>query len=185
MTGVRTDGQREAATSPDALCHIVFYTRQFERMVAWYCEVLGAYPVMRNERIAFLTYDKEHHRIAIVRKDDLTDRPRNSVGFAHAAFGFNRLPDLVSTYSRLKQRGIHPVWEINHGVTTSLYYEDPDCNRIELQVDNFPTIEALNAWFATGAFERNPIGVDIRFDDLVDRLHRGEPAERLLQPLSN
>ena len=185
MTGVKTTAAHGKAKSPDSLCHIVFYTKKFEPMVAWYCDVLGAYPVMRNDRIAFLTYDEEHHRIAIVRKDDLVDRPRNAVGFAHAAFGFNRLPDLAAVYSRLKQHGIHPVWEINHGVTTSLYYEDPDHNRIELQVDNFSTIEALNGWFASGAFDRNPIGVDIKFDDLVTRLNRGEPAEQLLQPLSH
>lgn len=184
MTGVKTRIEHGEAKSPAALCHIVFYTKKFETMVAWYCDVLGAYPVMRNDRIAFLTYDEEHHRIAVVRKDDLVDRPRNAIGFAHAAFGYDRLSDLAAVYSRLKARGIHPVWQINHGPTTSLYYEDPDRNRIELQVDNFPTVDALNDWFAGGAFDRNPIGVEIEFDDVVDRLNRGEPAEQLLQPLS-
>ena len=185
MSEVRMDSKRAAANSPIALCHVVFYTKQFEAMVTWYCQVLDAYPVMRNDRIAFLTYDEEHHRIAIVRKDELVDRPRNCVGFAHVAFGFDRLEDLVTAYSRLKARGIDPVWEINHGVTTSLYYEDPDRNRVELQVDNFPTLDALNDWFASGAFDRNPIGVDIKFDDLVERLSRGESADRLRSPLSH
>lgn len=171
------------ALSPSSFCHVVFYTRQFDRMVEWYCDVLGAYPVMRNERLAFLTYDEEHHRVAIVRKDDLVDRPANCVGFAHAAYAYRSLNDLAVAFARLKAKGIQPVWEVNHGPTTSLYYEDPDRNRIELQVDNFESLDALNAWFATGAFERQPIGVEIRFEDLVERLRNGEPERSLLRPL--
>jgi len=183
MTGVQRIGETAGRHSPAHFCHVVFYTRQLDAMVAWYCEVLGAYPVMRNDRIAFLTYDEEHHRVAIVRKDDLVDRPENCVGFAHAAFGYRSLSELAATYVRLKQRGILPVWEINHGPTTSLYYADPDRNRIELQVDNFEKLEALNDWFATGAFDRNPVGVEIRFDDIVERLSGGEAERNILQPL--
>ncbi|MGE0037125.1 MAG: VOC family protein [Xanthobacteraceae bacterium] len=184
MTGVqRTGDGGPKRHSPAQLCHIVFYTRQFDAMVAWYCDVLGAYPVMRNDHIAFLTYDEEHHRVAIVRKDGLADRPADCTGFAHAAFGYGSLSTLAATYVRLKQRGIAPVWEINHGPTTSLYYEDPDRNRIELQVDNFDRLDKLNDWFATGAFDRNPIGVEIKFDDIVERLRGGEPERNILRPL--
>jgi len=28
---------------------------------------------------------------------------------------------------------------VNHRPTTSMYYRDPDGNRVELQIDNFPT----------------------------------------------
>jgi len=138
---------------------------------------------MRNDRIAFLTYDEEHHRVAIVRRDELADRPPNCVGFAHAAFGYRSLSSLAATYAHLKEQGIAPVWEINHGPTTSLYYEDPDRNRIELQVDNFDKLDALNDWFSSGAFERNPIGVEIRFDDIIERLRDGELEPSLLRPL--
>jgi hypothetical protein len=34
---------------------------------------------------------------------------------------------------------IRPFYSINHGPTTSLYYTDPDGNRVELLVDNFAT----------------------------------------------
>ena len=183
MGQVQRRSKEVRAQSPASFCHVVFYTRQFDRMVDWYGEVLGAYPVMRNDRIAFLTYDEEHHRVAVVRKDDLVDRPANCVGFAHAAYAYKTLMDLVAAYSRLKSKGILPVWEINHGPTTSLYYEDPDRNRIELQVDNFETLADLNAWFATGAFERRPIGIEISFEDLAERLRKGEPERALLRPL--
>lgn len=39
------------------------------------------------------------------------------------------------------------------------------------------------AWFATGAFERQPIGVEIRFEDLAEQLGNGEPERALPRPL--
>src|ERR1700730_47207 len=35
---------------------------------------------------------------------------------------------------------------MNHGSTTSMYYADPDGNRIELLIDNFATAEEGRAW---------------------------------------
>ena len=40
---------------------------------------------------------------------------------------------------------IKPYWCINHGLTTSLYYHDPDDNAVELQVDNFASSEEADA----------------------------------------
>ncbi len=173
-----------AMVSPAYLAHVVFYTRRFAEMTAWYRTVLGADVTMEGDRYAFLTFDREHHRVAIIRRDDLPDAPAKALGFAHAAWTYASLSELVATYERLVGEGIHPVWEINHGPTTSIYYADPDGNRIELQVDNFPSVEALNAWFATGAFDRDPVGVDIGFADLCRRFHAGEPESDLLRPLS-
>jgi catechol-2,3-dioxygenase len=34
---------------------------------------------------------------------------------------------------------IEPVIPVDHGPTTSFYYEDPDRNSVELFVDNFST----------------------------------------------
>ena len=170
--------------SPAYFAHVVFYTRRFAEMTAWYRTVLAADVTMQGERIAFLTFDQEHHRVAIVRRNDLPDAPEKALGFAHAAWAYASFPDLVATYERLGGKGIHPVWEINHGPTTSLYYADPDGNRIELQVDNFPSVAALNGWFATGAFDRDPVGVEIEFADICRRFHAGEPESDLLVPLS-
>ena len=66
------------------------------------------------------------------------------------------LGDLLATYLRLKAHGILPHWPINHGVTTSMYYRDPDNNRVELQIDNFPTAEELQDYFRSAAFAANP-----------------------------
>lgn len=62
-----------------------------------------------------------------------------------------------------------------------MYYRDPDGNSIELQIDNFASNEALNGWFKSGAFERNPIGVKFDPDQLVRRFEQGVPFEQLIQ----
>jgi hypothetical protein len=71
-------------------------------------------------------------------------------------------------------------YSINHGPTTSLYYSDPDGNRVELLVDNFATAEEGQAWMHSPAFERNPIGVAFDPDELVRRFRSGVPVAELV-----
>ena len=88
---------------------------------------------------------------------------------------------MLSTYVRLRDDGILPVWKINHGPTTSLYYEDPDENRVEFQVDNFETEAELKGWMKTDAFRTNPIGVEFDPEKLLERYLRGDSIEELIQ----
>jgi catechol 2,3-dioxygenase-like lactoylglutathione lyase family enzyme len=75
--------------------------------------------------------------------------------------------------------GINPVYSINHGPTTSLYYADPDQNQLEFQVENFDTVEESGKFFFSAAFAENPIGVEFDPDDLLRRLRTGEPEGEL------
>ena len=88
--------------------------------------------------------------------------------------------ELLGNYERLAARGIRPFRSINHGPTTSMYYVDPDGNRVELQIDNFATAEEGQAWMLSPAFDRNPIGVEFEPDDLVRRFHAGVPVAELV-----
>jgi hypothetical protein len=60
-----------------------------------------------------------------------------------------------------------------------MYYKDPDGNRVELQVDNYPSAEEANRWMRSGDFAANPIGVVFDPDDLLARYRAGEPIEKL------
>lgn len=171
------DGQK--AISPQRLAHFVLRTSQFEQLVDWYQTVLGATPAFKNELLAFLSYDEEHHRVAILNVPDLRPQPEGVTGVHHCAFTYATLADLMSTYERLRDKGIRPVFPINHGPTTSLYYADPDGNQIELQVDNYDNIEDATAFFYSQAFAENPIGVEFDPDELLRRLRDGEPEEDL------
>ena len=165
--------------TPQKFAHAVLATKQLKPMVDWYTTVLCAEVVHSNAMLAFLTYDDEHHRIAIAAVPGLVDKPRHSVGLDHLAYTYANLGDLVFTYERLKQAGILPVVTINHGPTTSMYYRDPDGNRVELQIDNFATVEELKGFFKSDAMKKNPIGVDFNADQLARDYHAGVPEAEL------
>lgn len=164
---------------PERLAHFVLRTPRFEESVRWWRTVLGAEPRYQNDFVAFLTYDDEHHRLAILAGPHLGDNDRSAAGLEHVAFTYASLDDLLATYERLQGEGIEPVAPINHGMTLSLYYADPDGNQVELQVDSM-TPDQAERFMASEAFAANPIGVGFDPDDLVARRRAGESVESLL-----
>jgi catechol 2,3-dioxygenase-like lactoylglutathione lyase family enzyme len=183
MEPVVTERERKPRTKispvPSKLAHVVLRSPNFQAMIDWYKTVLGAEASYENEGLAFLTYDEEHHRVAIINMPHLEPRPSGTAGMDHMAFTFGSLADLVAHYSRLKNAGILPFWGINHGPTTSFYYRDPDENQLEFQVENFDTLEESNAFFASPEFAENPIGVDIDLEDFARRVRAGESEKAL------
>jgi catechol-2,3-dioxygenase len=167
--------------APTKLAHFVIRSKRYEETVDWYRTVLGARVVFSNPKLAFLTYDDEHHRVAVANVPWLEEPSPAAAGVDHIAFTFGSLEDLLHTYRRLKAAGILPYWSINHGPTTSLYYRDPNGIQVELQIDNFATEAALAAWMRSGAFQQNPIGVGFDPEVLCARFDRGDPLDQLLK----
>jgi catechol-2,3-dioxygenase len=170
---------------PSKFAHIVYRTRRYEEMIAWYEKVFEAKVQYRNPVLAFLTYDEEHHRFAfanlsVIDPDGGAGAGRADAGVDHVAYTYASLADLVDTYTRLKREGIVPYWPIRHGPTLSLYYKDPDGNRIEFQVDSFATAEEANAYMLGEEFASNPIGVRFDPDELVEQFRKGVPEAKLL-----
>ena len=87
--------------------------------------------------------------------------------------------ELLGIYLRLKNEGMLPVWSINHGPTTSLYYADPNGNRVELQIENFGSDAEVQRFVESEVFLKNPIGVEFDPDQLVARFEAGDPIEEL------
>ena len=52
--------------APALFAHFVLRSANMPAMVDWYSTVLNMHVVKRNDFICFLTYDEEHHRLAIV-----------------------------------------------------------------------------------------------------------------------
>jgi len=171
----------EIPISPAKFAHFVLRTGQFEKMAEWYRVVLAARIVFRDERLCFLSYDDEHHRLALINVPGLAARDPASAGTDHVAYAYRDLGELLATYRRLKAHGIVPHWPINHGVTTSMYYRDPDNNRVELQIDNFPTPAELDGYFQSRDFAENPVGVTYDPEDLCRRYEAGVPIAELLR----
>jgi catechol 2,3-dioxygenase-like lactoylglutathione lyase family enzyme len=169
--------------APAKMAHVVLRTNRYDEMIAWWTTLLELQPMHANPFLTFLTFDEEHHRIAIARLPNLKEKVANAVGVDHFAFSYACASDLLSTYERLAANGIRPSTSIHHGVTLSFYYLDPDRNEVELQVDAFRTQAELNAFLGGGAFQRNPIGVLFDGDALVKRWREGASEAELLRPL--
>ena len=170
----------EQVVRPAKFAHVVLRTRKLEESIAWYRDLVGMEVVFGNDFAAFLSYDDEHHRLALVQTPQEQPSAPGAAGLDHVAYTLRDLGELLGTYRRLAARSILPVWSINHGPTTSLYYQDPDGNRVELQVDNFESAEEANAWMHSGAFEKNPIGVEFDPEELAARYEQGEAMTVLL-----
>ena len=169
----------QSPARPSKLAHVVLKTRRYKEVVDWYVMVLGAKIVHANRTATFMTYDDEHHRLAVLNTPALLPNLRGAAGVDHIAFTYASVDGLLSTYERLKTQGVLPAWSVNHGATLSLYYLDPDANAIELQVDVFESIEATSAFLADGRFAINPIGIDVDPEDLLTRWKLGASHEAL------
>lgn len=181
-------GRVESRNGPKYLAHWVIKSARREKMVPWYQAALGMELVFENNLLSFLTYDREHHRLAIIGLPKMalpmgwvSKVYRKLYGIDHIAFNFGSLRELLWKYRELKDKGIEPVWCINHGPTTSIYYEDPDGNRLEFQTDNFDTIDELQAFAMSLEFSKNAIGVNFDPDLLWEMLEAGVPQSELRQ----
>jgi catechol-2,3-dioxygenase len=191
--------------SPAKLSHVALYSQQVPVICDWYVRLLDGRVVHEASGVAFLTYDDEHHRIAIadsaamreVRAEALVGDGSGPAalspkeieiaalpphGLAHIAFTYPTLQDLLENWERLKNESVLPVLAINHGPTTSMYYADPDGNQIELQVDNFETPEEGTAFMGSESFANNPFGEVFDPETMLSRLRAGEPAAELAAP---
>jgi len=161
-----------------SLAHVVYRTRRFEQMLAWYKTVFHARVQHQNPAMAFLTYDDEHHRLAFV--DLAVIQPgvedpakRGLVGVEHIAYTYASLEDLFENYTRLKSSGIVPYWCVHHGLTISMYYADPDGNQLEFQVDCFASTAESNDYIRGPSFSMNPVGVEFDPEDWLARVRAG------------
>jgi catechol-2,3-dioxygenase len=174
--------------SPKKLSHLVLQTNRRDQMVEWYCTVLGADLLYQNKFIAFISFDDEHHRVAFIDPGPLaekapsegkTARAGGEVGLHHVAFTFEP-EELADHYEELKAQGISPHRCVNHGMTTSMYYYDPDHNQVELLFDNFHTARAGRDYMTNRSeSDKNPVGIDFDPDEMVARIRKGLDIEEL------
>ena len=164
---------------PSKLAHVVIRTPRFRESCAWWSTVLDAKPSYENEQLSFMTYDDEHHRIGIINMPHLKEQDFGNAGPEHIAFTYSELGALLATYRRLKKQGIEPFWCINHGPTISMYFRDPDGTKVELQYDVFPDPAGVEAFFASGAYEENFMGIIFDPEEMIAQYEAGRPLEEI------
>jgi len=67
----------------------------------------------------------------------------------------------------------------DHGVSLAFYFDDPDGNSMEFQIDTM-TPEQANSFIAGPAFEKNPVGEAFDPDELVRRYEAGQTVDDLV-----
>jgi catechol 2,3-dioxygenase len=141
--------------------HLNLKTTRLQEMIVYYSVLVGAEVIHQDDVGAWLSNDQANHRIALLAFPGFTDDPEKEThtGLHHSAFEYEGFDQLNASYLRLKQAGIEPDFCIDHGMTFSYYYADPDGNRVELQVDNFGDWSKSTEWMKTSEeFKDNPIG---------------------------
>ncbi|NRD88581.1 biphenyl 2,3-dioxygenase [Sphingopyxis sp. BSNA05] len=171
---------------PRQLAHIVYRTRRLAEMLDWYATVFDAKVQYQNPALAFLTFDDEHHRFAfadltVIRPEEEDRGNRGLVGVDHVAWEYDSLSDLLENYAQLKSVGIKPYWAVNHGMSASLYYTDPDGNQMELSVDCFPSKAEATAYFHGEQIGNNPVGVEYDPEDWLAKLRDGAAESEILR----
>jgi len=122
--------------------HVVLKVRNLERSRAFYTELLGMDIMMEIPaiRAVFLANDRrDHHEIALFEVGPTAEGLRpNQIGLAHVAFRLRNEKDLRAAYAEFKEKNVPISFTVDHGVTKSIYFRDPDGHELEVYCDNSP-----------------------------------------------
>ena len=123
----------------NALGHVVLRVTDRARAERFYHGVLGLPICARFDengmKMAFFTLGNHHDFAVMEVSGEGSSRRPSAVGLDHVAFNIGRsLDELREAKAKLEAAGITPN-PIDHEVTKSLYFEDPDGNGVELYVD--------------------------------------------------
>jgi catechol 2,3-dioxygenase len=120
------------------LGHVVLKVRDRAKAEAFYNGVLGLPVATRSDQLkmTFFALGNTHHDFAVAEVGpDAPGTTREAVGLAHVAFKIgDDIETLKQAKAELDAAGIACA-AADHGVSKSLYFADPDGNRIELYVD--------------------------------------------------
>ena len=125
---------------PQRIGHVVIKVRDLERSKQFYTEVLGM-QVMQDVReigaVFLANHARDHHEIALFQIGPNAESPKpNQIGLAHIAFRLRSVEELQAAYEELKARDVPVSFTVNHGVTKSVYFRDPDGYELEVYCDN-------------------------------------------------
>jgi catechol-2,3-dioxygenase len=128
-----------------AFSHVGIYVKDVERMARFYSRFLELTVTDRGEYdtaagrtpFAFLSSDpREHHQLVLAggRPQDLPFNVVNQISFRLRDFA--TLRDLHRRLASDEQKeGVSDVRPITHGNAMSVYFRDPEGNRVELFID--------------------------------------------------
>jgi catechol 2,3-dioxygenase-like lactoylglutathione lyase family enzyme len=129
------------STPAFSFSHMGMFVADIARMRDFYTRVLGFTVTDSGDmetprgrlQFVFLSRDpREHHQIVMAtgKPRELPFNPINQISFRMAEF-----KGLREMHRRLLAEGVKELYPISHGNALSVYFHDPEANRIELFVD--------------------------------------------------
>ncbi len=119
------------------LGHVVLKMRDLEKAKEFYRDILGLKITEEREDVGvFFRFEDYHHDIAVFKVgDDAAPPEQNQVGLSHLALVADDLETVKAMYRRLKEHDVPIVRTVDHGVTKSVYFKDPEGNELEIYCD--------------------------------------------------
>ena len=126
---------------PISISHFEIKVRDLPGMEAFYTDTLGFRVTDRSpedssrggHRMVFLSQNPgEHHQIVL---NDVKDGDFSQGSLDHLAFRVSDLKALRSFHDAVAAHGGLDYETVSHGTTWSLYFRDPEGNRLEFFVD--------------------------------------------------
>jgi catechol-2,3-dioxygenase len=119
------------------LGHIVLRVRDAQKSKDFYMRALGlklAHEDLTRGTV-FLSFGEQHHELALFEPAGSETPDGKQPGLHHAAWQLGSFEELQAAYRELEAMGIKVESTIEHNVTRSVYFPDPDGNRVELYCD--------------------------------------------------
>jgi len=112
--------------------HVVLNVKDVDASVKFYSEALGMEVMrLREGNAAFLSFGTQHHDIALFKAPEGAEM--GQLGLNHIAFQIaGGETELHQLYGRLVHLGAKVDYTTDHGMTHSVYFFDPDGNRLEI-----------------------------------------------------
>ena len=127
---------------PERIAHVVLKVRDLEQSKKFYTDVLGMDVMKESLEIGmvFLANNRrDHHEVALLQIGPQAEAPRaNEIGLLHVAFRLRSEEELRVAYKELKEKEVSISFTVNHGITKSVYFRDPDGHELEVYCDNPP-----------------------------------------------
>jgi catechol 2,3-dioxygenase-like lactoylglutathione lyase family enzyme len=115
------------------LGHVGLFCHDLGKMRDFYANVLGLTITDedRTRGICFLSADPEaeHHELALAQAKDPAQKTQN---VQQVSFKVQSLDDVRAFHRRLTLAGMRIDRTVTHGIACSVYFYDPEDNRIEL-----------------------------------------------------
>ena len=119
------------------LGHVVLRVRDAQKSKDFYMRTLGlklAHEDLTRGTV-FLSFGKEHHDLALFQPAKEPAADATHAGLHHVAWQLGSFEELQAAYRELKAMGFAVESTVEHNVTRSVYFPDPDGNRVELYCD--------------------------------------------------